>query len=44
MDDRFFIGVMLCSFAIAIDDDELLCIGMLEDNMIIDVILFVVKD
>ena len=30
-DDGVFIGVMMfCSFAIAIDNDELLCIGMLE--------------
>ena len=32
-DERVFIGVMMfCSFAIAIGNDELSCIGMLEDT------------
>ena len=46
-DDGVCIGVMtFCSFAIAIGDDELLCIGMLEDtkDMVADDIIIVNND
>ena len=45
-DDGVFIGVTFCSFAIAIDNDELLlCIGMLEDtkDMVADDIIIVIE-
>jgi len=45
-DDGVFIGVMMfCSFAIAIDNDELLCIGMLEEttDMVADDIIIVIE-
>ncbi len=36
---------MFCSFAIAIDNDELLCIGMLEDtkDMVADDIIMILE-
>ena len=46
-DDGVCIGVMMfCSFAIAIGDDELLCIGILEDtkDMVADDIIIVNSD
>ena len=45
-DDGVCIGVMrFCSFAIAIGDDELLCIGMLEDtkDMVADDIIMMIE-
>ena len=46
IDDGVFIGVMtFCSFAIAIGDDELLFIGILEDtkDMVADDIIIVIE-